>query len=83
MDEFTRNLLLYAAIPIILGIGRYIMKSYIDRIDALERDMPHKLTESEVRVLMSDKVDPIKEDIQELKQQCQKILDILINSKKI
>ena len=78
MDDLTKTILIYTALPLAIAIGRYIMKSYADRIDVLEREVSSKLDELEVRQLMSDKVDPINQNIQEIKQQLKDILNLLM-----
>lgn len=78
MDEFTKNLIIFVASPLILSIIGYFMKTHVDRIQVLEKEIDHKVNEREVRALMNDKLEPIREDIKELKATTDKILDILL-----
>lgn len=77
-SEWVKLLLVYALIPTILGIIKYFMKSHTDRLDALEKQMPLKLTELEVRQILSDKLDPLKDSIEDCKDRLDKILDMLL-----
>jgi inactivated superfamily I helicase len=78
MDDFTRNILLYVILPTIVALGAWFMKAYVERVNNLEREVQTKTTESEVRIIMADKIDPMREDIHELKASVDKILDILL-----
>lgn len=81
MDETTRLLLVYAAIPGVIGIISYMMKSILNRLDQIEKTLPNKLEEPEVRQLLSDKIDPLSNDIQRFEVKLDKIMDILIQGK--
>lgn len=79
MDDNVRILLLYGIIPSIIGGSTYFMKSLLVRISNLESTMPTKLDEKEVRQLLSDKLDPVREDLRKLEGKLDKITDILLN----
>ncbi len=68
-------------VSLILGIGAFVMKTVHSRIDVLERELPHKLNEPAVRQIVSDKIDPIREDIHEIKAKLDRVMDILIERK--
>jgi hypothetical protein len=51
----------------------YIIKSMNSRIDKLETS--EFLNEAQARILIADKLDPIKEDIQEIKVLLMKVID--------
>lgn len=81
MDDTTRLLLIYAIIPGVIGIISYMIKSILTRLDAVEKLLPHKLEEAEVRQLLADKIDPLSNDIQRFEIKLDKIMDILIQGK--
>ncbi len=72
------DIVYYLIGPAILMIAGWFMKSHVERISALEEKIEHKTTEMEVRLILSDKIDPMREDIHELKASVDKILDILL-----
>lgn len=78
MDDIPRLLLIYGALPSILGFGAFLVKSLLNRLDLVETLVDSKVNELRVRELLSDKVDPIREDIQELKVKLDKITDLLM-----
>jgi len=78
MDALVNSLLIYVILPTILAIGAWLMKSHVERISRLEVDVQLKTTEAEVRTILADKLDPIREDIKELKANSDRILDILL-----
>ncbi len=59
-----------------LGMLCYIYRKEVGRIDDLEIQATKFLSENQVRQILSDKLDPMKEDIQEIKQTTNKLLDI-------
>lgn len=84
MDD-TILRVLGASAPFILGGIVWIVKSYItsfsDRLDMLERQIVERITKNEAKELLTDKVEPIRQDIQELKVKVDKIYDIIIDNK--
>lgn len=72
------NLVYYIIGPALIMLGGWLMKSHLERIAVLEREIQHKTTEMEVRIILADKIDPIREDIKELKASTDRILDILL-----
>lgn len=72
------KILVCAAVPTLIGIIGFFMKSILARIDILEKEIPSKLNETEVRQLLVDKIDPIREDIKDLQIKLDKIVDILL-----
>lgn len=51
------------------------------RIIKLEDTTSQHVTEAELRRILSDKIDPIKEDISDVKKQTEKITDILLQNR--
>lgn len=76
--DLAHLLFVYGALPSILGFGAFLVKSLLNRISVLENVVSDKISEPRVRELLSDKVDPIREDIQEIKDQLNKITDLLL-----
>jgi uncharacterized membrane protein YgaE (UPF0421/DUF939 family) len=66
----------------VVSIGAFIMKHIFNRLDALESKLDHTVTEQEVRTILSDKLDPMKEDIQEIKQAMIKIYELYLKGEK-
>ena len=56
------------------------MKSHVDRIESMEKKLAEKLDEPQVRLLMADKIDPIKEDIKEIKEMLNHILTVIMKN---
>lgn len=83
MDDFTKLMLMYGIIPIISSIGAYFMKSMLLRLKDIEKDLSHKVDEQSVRQLLADKIDPIADNVADLKGQVDKILDLLLSKKQL
>lgn len=77
-----KNILLYVILPGICGLVSFFIKSILNRITRIESILNTKVDEQEVRQLLADKVEPLREDVQELKVKLDKIIDILINTGK-
>jgi len=73
---------IYMAIPIIIGIMGFLFKtgisSMLNRLDALEERELDKLTKIDFEIAMRDKLDPLKEGVQEMKEKVDKVYDILL-----
>lgn len=78
MNEYVQMLLMYLIAPGVIAIGSYVMNAFLKRVSDLEKTMIHKVEEPEVRQLMADKIDPIREDIQELKGKIELIYSLLL-----
>lgn len=72
-------LLVYLGIPVLTSLIGYIIKGVLTRLDVLEDKMQHTITEPQVRQIMSDKNDPLKQDIIEIKEMQQKLLEMFIS----
>lgn len=73
--------ILYIILPVLASLMAYLMRSVMARIETLEHQIQSKLNEPAVRMIISDKVDPIREDIHEIKETLNKLLDIYMNGK--
>lgn len=68
-----------AVIPIISGMGAFIMKNILARLDRLEEETKSHISESEVRQVLDDKLDSIKSDVIEIKVALEKLFDLYVN----
>ncbi len=80
MDDLLKALLPYVASAVI-GIGAFIVKTVFDRLGVLEKAVNAKTDEAAVRQIVADKIDPIHEDLQEVKASLAKVIDLLIERK--
>ncbi len=55
------------------------MERIEQRLTKLEEKVSSQVTEPELRQILSDKLDPLKEDISEVRKQAEKITDLLLN----
>jgi uncharacterized protein YgfB (UPF0149 family) len=62
--------LLIPLLLLILGIG---IKFFMNKLEHLSTEIEKKVSESYVRELIQDKIDPIKEDVQESKEHMKEI----------
>ena len=77
-----KAILFYIISPIIMaigGIGVNAVRSLMNRVVEIEKALPHKMEEIEVRQLLDDKIDPLKDDIKDIKATISAIHQILIN----
>ena len=68
-------------LSIVLAPVLYIWKSVMSRLDELERRQHNKMDHKEVRLLIEDKINPLHEDLQEIKKSLDRIVDKLIDKK--
>lgn len=82
MDSTTEKIIAYVISPLVgllITIGGFLMRSFSERISSLEKELPNKLNDAEVRQLMADKIDPLKDAIQKLDQKLDEIYKLLMN----
>ena len=82
MDDLVKLALTYAVVPLVLGAVGFIMRNIHVRLDRLEEVITQKLDQKDVRQIISDKIDPIRDDIKDLKDQNSEILKLLISNNK-
>lgn len=58
------------------------MKTMINRLDTLEFRMQETITEPEVRIILDDKLDPIHEDLKEIKHSLNQLYEVMLNLKR-
>lgn len=66
---------------LITSMGAFIMKSIIMRIETLEQQIKDVVSESQVRQIIADKMDPIHQDVQEVKEQLQQFLTLYLQDR--
>lgn len=68
--------ILYIFVSGLLSIGAYFVKSLLNRVSDLEKK--DSMTEIQVRQLLSDKIQPLQENLNRIESQLDKILEYLI-----
>jgi hypothetical protein len=68
-------------IPVLAGMGAFIMKSLLSRLENVEQAVKANMTESEVRQLLDDKLDGIKSDIHEIKDAVKQLFEIYVQGR--
>lgn len=69
----------YIAIPAaIAGISILIKVTITNRLNKLEDQATTYVTKEELRQTLADKIEPMKEDLSEIKQQLVKVYDLLL-----
>ncbi len=63
---------------LVLGFVGYTYKRNADKVDVLEHKVNERLTEESVRLIINDKIDPVREDLQEIKVKIDKLSDKII-----
>ncbi len=66
-------------LSVIIGVAGYMMRNIFTRLNDLEK-FP-AVTEAEVRQIISDKVDPIKEDVSEIRKTVDYIFSLILTKK--
>lgn len=78
-DIFSLIYKITPLIVIICGVIGYLIRVQMGRIDMLEQHMVRKVEEPQVRQIIADKIDPLKEDIQQVNNKLDTIYNILIH----
>jgi hypothetical protein len=76
------QILTYVIIPLVIGMGTFIVRSTLNRLDILETKIEQKVSESAVRTIMDDKLDPIREDVKEIKETIKNLYDLYVQNGK-
>jgi uncharacterized protein YoxC len=75
------NIVYFIVVPIVLTVLGYLMKTHLDRIQELEKRVDLTINEAEIRGIINDKIDPIKEDISEIKATLNHILTAILDKR--
>jgi hypothetical protein len=70
--------IVYIIVPLVTALITYILRSFGQRLDAIEEKLNHRITETEVRQIIADKVDPLKESLKEIKDKIDKLFDLIL-----
>lgn len=70
-----------AVLGIVGSLVRFIMSRLADRIQALENETKKKLCKSEARIIIQDKIEPLKARIDHIDDKLDKIIEILMQGK--
>ena len=70
--------LVLTLLPVFGAIIGFIVNGMMHRLDKLEQGMCNAMTEESVRRLIADKIDPLREDIREIKDKLTRLFDIYI-----
>lgn len=76
MDIFLN--ILYATIPLVFGTIGYLFRTILSKIDSLDQKSQQFVTKQEVNQLINDKLEPIREDLTEIKQTLTRLYDFLL-----
>lgn len=70
--------LIYVIVPIVIGWLALGVKSQLTKIDNLTIKQQEFVTKDEVNSLINERLQPIKDDINEIKQTLTKLYDFLL-----
>lgn len=68
-------------ITLFLGVVWFVVKNHSDKVQKLEEKINGLVTETEVRQILIDKIEPIKEDIGEIRDNIRLITEELTGIK--
>jgi len=72
------DIFLYVLLPGIISVSGYLIKNLMNRIQDLESQLLTKMSEDRVRLLLQDKIEPIKEDLKDIKDTVNKLYELQI-----
>jgi len=75
------NIIYYVVTPAVIMYAGHAMKTHVDRIEIMEKELLTKIDEKEVRTILADKIDPMKEDIAEIKVMLNHLLEVVLDKK--
>lgn len=70
--------LLYLCLPFAIGAIGFIMRTHMQRIDNIEKTMESRLTEQQTRQILADKLEPVKETLDDVQAKLDKLYDLLL-----
>ena len=79
MNDIVFNVILYAILPVLITLVSYIVRGIMQRLERLESGLTDKISEQEVRQILTDKLEPVTDDLKEIKDKVDKVIDHLIN----
>lgn len=72
----TIELLLSGILPLISGVIFFMLGNIYKKLNDHEERLRKAVSDQDVRILISDKIDPLKEDIHEIKQKLDKLIEL-------
>lgn len=75
----TVETLLLLIIPLGAGLVMFLIKNIYAKLLDLDVRIRNAITEREVRQIVNDKIDPIRNDINDIRMKLDKLLDLYIN----
>jgi hypothetical protein len=79
--EALLSLLFKLAAGAAAGLALFIIKSFHKRLTHIENNMDKLMTEDQVRMLLNDKLEPLKDRMVILELKLDKIIDLLLRIK--
>lgn len=80
--DISTDIIITVVVPVVMAIGAYVVKSIINRIEVLENKTGQHVSDTQVRQLLADKLDPMKSDLSEIKEAIKKLFELYINEKR-
>lgn len=80
MDLTTSTIVFSVLIPSLVALGGYALRNLLARIDQMETRLQKTVDENTVRQLIGDKLDPLREDLQEIKASINKLFDLYVQN---
>jgi len=78
MDSSLSQIIMYCLVAVLTGAVGFIFSKIEARLTSLENRMLNTITEKETRQILSDKIDPLKEDMKEIKDSINKLMDLAL-----
>jgi hypothetical protein len=79
--EAILSILLKFAAGAAAGLALFIIKSYNKRLTHIEDSMDKLMTEDQVRLLLNDKLEPLKDRMTIIELKLDKLIDLLLRMK--
>lgn len=74
--KFVIEVVIYVLLPAVVGICSWVLRQLMQRIEKLEVKLEKKPDQQEVRMLIEDKLDPIRKDLAEMNELLKEIYRI-------
>lgn len=72
----------YVVVPILVGLVGVYFRNLEARISKIEEQTQIFVTKAELRQALQDKIEPIREDISEIRDKLDKLYDFLLKQQK-
>lgn len=69
--------------PIISGFVMYFIYSFNSRLTSLEDRIQSFVTDTEVRHILNDNLNPVREDIRDIRQKIDRLLEFYLNERNV